>query len=139
MTQILRNLSEICLEQGQMDRATENLQKAANILKERLLNDYTAGDKEDKKKMCRRVQSVTQILRNLSEICLEQGQMDRAMDALHDAMDVELSLTEEPSPEALDKVGLANEQMEQYDKALSCYEKAAGPVSALRGKSHGSG
>lgn len=120
----------------------ENLQTAVNILKERLLNSDnsggTCGDEEDETASCR-VQSVTQILRNLSEMYLERDQMDLAMDALHDAMDVELSLTAEPSPEALeamDKMGLANEQIEQYDRALSCYEKALLARSRYYGENH---
>ena len=34
----------------------------------------------------------------------------------------------------MDKMGLANEQMEQYDKALSCYEKALLARSRFYGK-----
>jgi len=85
--------------------------------------------------------SLTQILRNLSEIYCKRQEMDKAVDALQDAMDIELSRASpvEPSPEALeamDKMGLANEQMESYDKALVCYEKALLARSRYLGEDH---
>lgn len=70
---------------------------------------------------------ITETMRYLSEIYSHRGQTDEAVDALQDAMDIELSTSDEPSHEALiamDKMGLANEQLGHFDKALSCYEKS---------------
>ena len=70
---------------------------------------------------------ITQSLRYMSEVYLERGQMDKAVDSMHDAMDVELSSSDTPSEEILDameKMGVANEQLENHEKALACYEKA---------------
>jgi len=83
---------------------------------------------------------LTKILRHLSEIYVDRGSTDAAVDALHDAMDVELSdATAEPSQSALaamDKMGLANEQRQRYDKALACYEKALLARSRFYGDHH---
>ena len=101
------------------------------------------------------IDTVIELLRTLSEIyteyCSRQKDdddkhnfaMDCAIDTLHDAMDMELQYNSachvEPNAEALqaiDQMGLANEQLQQYDKALACYEKALLARSQYYGENH---
>jgi tetratricopeptide (TPR) repeat protein len=72
------------------------------------------------------IQSVSLILRYLSEIYFSRHALDQAVDALHDSTAIKLTRSGPPCPEALavmDQMGAAHEQMEHYDKALSCYEQ----------------
>lgn len=83
--------------------------------------------------------SVAQILRYLSEIYFERQELDRAVDALHDSTAVQLTASGEPNREALqvmDKMGAANEKMEQWEKALSCYEQTLFARCKFYGNTH---
>lgn len=85
------------------------------------------------------VKSVSLILRYLSEIYFERQEMDKAVDALHDSTAIKLTASGEPCSEALevmDKMGVAHEQMENYDKALSCYEQTLFARCRFYGNTH---
>jgi tetratricopeptide (TPR) repeat protein len=83
--------------------------------------------------------SVSQILRYLSEVYFGRQELDRAVDALHDSMAVKLAASGEPCREALevmDKMGAANEKMENWEKALSCYEQTLFARCKFYGNTH---
>lgn len=112
----------------------QQLQDGIRILRIRR-DEARTGDSEDDSLLL----PLTQSLRYLSEIYLETGQMDKAVDAMHDAMDIDLASAKDPSVEALDamdKLGAVNEDLGNLDKALVCYEKAMFARSRMYGDDH---
>lgn len=85
------------------------------------------------------VHSVSLIFRYLSEVYFLRRDIDRSIEALHDSMAVKLSASGEPDKEALkilDKMGDANEQIGNYDKARSCYDLTLVARSEFFGRTH---
>ena len=83
--------------------------------------------------------SVSLILRYLSEIYFLRRDIDRSVDALHDAMVVKLTVSGEPDAEALkilDKMGAANEKVGNWEKARSCYEQTMVARCEYYGRTH---
>ena len=104
---------------------------AIDILQCRLEQDESTNDDL--------IKSVSLILRYLSEIYFERQELDKAVDALHDSTAIKLTASGEPCSEALevmDKMGAAHEQMENYDKALSCYEQTLFARCRFYGNTH---
>ena len=104
---------------------------AIDILQCRLEQEESANDDL--------IKSVSLILRYLSEIYFERQELDKAVDALHDSTAIKLTASGEPCSEALevmDKMGAAHEQMENYDKALSCYEQTLFARCRFYGNTH---
>ena len=77
---------------------------------------------------------LARVLRTLSELYLSTQEMDSALDALSDAMDIISSQDEQQQQEqignppnslmhAMEQMGRANEQLQNWDKALHCYER----------------
>jgi len=85
------------------------------------------------------IHSVAKILRYLSEIYFQRKELDRAVDALHDATAVKLRASGEPCAESLavmDKMGAANEKMKNWEKALLCYEQTLLARCKFHGNTH---
>ena len=137
--------------------ALQTFQESIHLVKESIpWDDVETNDSEaTQTSYCYVIKTTIEVLRLLSELyteyCSRQNAddenhnraMDCAIDALHDAMDVELRYNYvchvEPNAEALqaiDQMGLANEQLQQYEKALTCYEKALLARSQYYGEHH---
>ena len=133
----LESLGTLYKRAGDRDDGIAAFQEALDIVRKRYEEEEKLhGDAESVGQL---LDSMTKILRALSEIYFERGDVDRAVDALHDVMDIKLSRAELPSDEAMEameKMGQANEQMENYDKALACYEKALLARSRCLGEDH---
>jgi tetratricopeptide (TPR) repeat protein len=76
------------------------------------------------------------VLQTLSQLYLSTQEMDSAVDALSDAMDIISSQTDQRPPQphsqqienlslmlAMEQMGRANEKLQNWDKALNCYER----------------
>jgi tetratricopeptide (TPR) repeat protein len=101
--------------------------------------DILQSRQEEEKGKDELVHSVSDALRYLSEIYFERSEMDKSVDALHDATAVKLMASGEPCSEALkvmDEMGAANEEMKNFDKALSCFEQSLFARCKFYGNTH---
>ena len=131
-----------CLYQTVAPRDVETLRKTLRILQNHCrdrANDVRGEDAGDREL----VMAVTRLLRRLSGMYFEQGDLSEAEDALQEAMETKLScLLDDELPstdaaiDAMDQMGLTHESMKNYDKALSCYEQALLARSRQLGNNH---
>jgi tetratricopeptide (TPR) repeat protein len=85
------------------------------------------------------IDSVGKILRDFSEILFHRQELDRSVEALYNSVCVKLTRSGKPCSESLltlDKMGQANEKMENYGKALECYERAMMARCKFYGNTH---
>lgn len=83
--------------------------------------------------------ALLRILRNLSQVYLELEDLDQAFAFLNESFDIQLSGDEEPPEQALDamdKMGALYEESENYDGAMSCYERTLLVRSRFWGNKH---
>ena len=79
--------------------------------------------------------NVAKIYQTLSELYLEKEDLDRATDALLEAYEVQSPATD-GLLEAMDRMGHIHEEQDEYDRAMSLYEKVLLTRNQVLGSTH---
>jgi tetratricopeptide (TPR) repeat protein len=126
----LQQLGKLYAVRGDTQDGIQAYQEAVLLLRrlDQLQLEGGGGSRHRKAELAR-------VLRTLSELYLSTQEMDSAVEALSEAMDIITSQDEQQQQEqqienppnslilAMEQMGRANEQLQNWDKALNCYER----------------